>query len=274
MIRSLGLAVLLAACATAGAVVVRDDVDDDQYRMPASELPALVDMPGEGHGVLIAPSWVVTAAHTLPMHGRLESVVLDGRSREVADVVVHPGYRTLPQSLIDQAMASGEAMLIVVALAGSDDIALIRLKQPVEDIVPVGLYHGDDEAGHVVKLLGKGATGTGATGHDPGGPNRTALRRAFNRVTSAHERWLCYVFDAPPAAIPLEGALGNGDSGGPLLIETDGQWRLAGLGAWKVVAGDVRTARPGRYGQTTCNVRLSHYADWIEDVMSGQASVP
>ncbi|UNK42543.1 trypsin-like serine protease [Luteimonas sp. S4-F44] len=274
MIRRLACAALLAACATASAIVVRDDVDDGQYRVPDSELPALVDMPGEGHGVLIAPNWVVTAAHTLPMQGRLESVVLGGRSREVADVVVHPGYRTLPQSLIDQAMASGEAMLIVVFLAGSDDIALIRLKQPVEDIVPVGLYHGSDEAGHVVKLLGKGATGTGATGHDPRGPNRTALRRAFNRVTSAHERWLCYVFDAPPAAIALEGALGNGDSGGPLLIETDGQWQLAGLGAWKVVAGDVRTARPGRYGQTTCNVRLSHYADWIEDVMSGQASVP
>ncbi|MPS35476.1 MAG: hypothetical protein E2593_09305, partial [Stenotrophomonas sp.] len=70
--------------------------------------------------------------------------------------------------------------------------------------------------------------------------------------------------------LPLEGMLGNGDSGGPLLIEDGGQWRLAGLGSWKVMAGDVRTARPGRYGQTACNVRASHYADWIQAVISGR----
>lgn len=30
------------------------------------------------------------------------------------------------------------------------------------------------------------------------------------------------------------------------------------------------TARPGRYGQITCNVRISHYAEWIEHVLSAQ----
>ncbi|KLI98313.1 trypsin-like serine protease [Luteimonas sp. FCS-9] len=271
MIRFPWLALLLAASSTASAVVVRDDVDDTQYRVPASEFPALADMPGEGHGVLIHPQWVVTAAHTIPAHAGVESVTIDGRPREVEQVVVHPGYRTLPQSLIDQAMASGEAMLIVVFLASTDDIALLRLKQPVEDVAPVALYGDDDESGQIIKMVGKGATGTGATGHDPGGPNRTELRRAFNTITSAYGRWLCYVFDAPPAALPLEGVLGNGDSGGPLLIEAGDRWQLAGLGAWKVVPGDVRTARPGRYGQTACNVRVGHYADWIEGVMSDQA---
>ena len=78
------------------------------------------------------------------------------------------------------------------------------------------------------------------------------------------------MFVAPPAALPLEGSTGNGDSGGPALIEVDGQWRLAGLASWKFLPGDVRTARPGQYGHTFCNVRLSHYSDWIERVMSGQ----
>jgi len=32
----------------------------------------------------------------------------------------------------------------------------------------------------------------------------------------------------------------------------------------------VLTARPGRYGQVTCNVRVSHYRDWIQHVMAGQ----
>lgn len=266
MLRTLCFIVLLAVSSVASAVVIRHDVPDTQYRIPESEFPALADMPGEGHGVLIASQWIVTAAHTVPVHSTLEQVVINGQPRDVERVVMHPGYRTLPQSLIDQAMASGEAMLIVVFLASTDDIALVRLRQPVTDVMPVALY-GGEESGRIIKLIGKGATATGEAGHDPQGPNRTELRRAFNTVSSAYDRWFCYVFDAPPAAIPLEGVLGNGDSGGPLLIEHDEQWQLAGLGAWKVVEGDVRTARPGRYGQTACNVRLGHYAAWIDAVI-------
>lgn len=264
------LFVLLAASSTAGAIVIRDDVDDSEYRIPASGFPALVDMPGEGHGVLIAPRWVVTAAHTVAGHPELRQVVLNGVPRGVERLVTHPGYKTLPQELVDQAMASGEAMLIVVFLASSDDIALVELTRPVTDVAPVDIYTGSDEPGRIVKIVGKGATGTGATGHDPGGPNRTELRRAFNTVTSAHGRWFCYVFDEPASALPLEGIFGNGDSGGPALVQVDDRWLLGGLASWKVVQGHVMTARPGRYGQTNCNVRLSHYVEWIEGVISAR----
>jgi hypothetical protein len=266
MNRSLLLAILIVAW-PAQAIVIRDDVDDAAYRVAASEFPALADMPGEGHGTLVAPQWVLTAAHTLPPH-ELRQVVVNGKSRDVERVVVHPGYRTLPQELIDQAMASGEAMLIVVFLSTSDDIALVRLAEPVTDVAPVALYTRDDQPGQVVKILGKGATGTGVTGHDPRGPNRTELRRAFNRVSSAYDRWFCVVFDEPASALPLEGVGGNGDSGGPALVQAGDEWRLAGVAAWKAVQGDVRTARPGRYGQTSCYVRVSHYAEWIEGVLS------
>lgn len=268
MTRLLLLTITLAISTTASAIVIRHDVDDSKYRIPATEFPALVDMPGEGHGVLIAPQWVLTAAHTIAGHTVLERVVIDGIARDVERVVVHSGYKTVPQELIDQAMASGEAMLIVAFLASSDDIALVRLTQPVTDVAPVPLHRTGDEPGRIVKIVGKGATGTGATGHDPRGPNRTELRRAFNRVSSAYDRWFCYVFDEPPSALPLEGILGNGDSGGPVLIEDGEHWALAGLASWKVVQGNVMTARPGRYGQVSCNVRLSQYADWIESVMS------
>ncbi|MCD9031280.1 trypsin-like serine protease [Luteimonas sp. Y-2-2-4F] len=269
MIRFLLPALLLAMPSIAGAVVTRHDVDDAQYRVPPSEFPALADMPGQGHGVLIAAQWVVTAAHTIPWHAELDRVVIAGIPREVDRVVLHPGYERPPQDLIDHAVATGEAILLLVQLASSDDIALVRLKEPVTDVAPAGLYEQDVVPGQVVELLGKGATGTGATGHSNDGPNRTELRRAFNTITSARDRWFCYVFDEPPSALPLEGALGNGDSGGPLLVEADGQRRLAGLAAWKVVPGHVVKSRPGRYGQPTCNVRLSHYSAWIESVLAG-----
>lgn len=261
---------LLALSSVAQAIVVRHDVEEARYRIPASEFAALVDMPHEGHGTLIAPQWVVTAAHTLPMHGALQRVDIGGIAREVEDVVVHPGYRTPPQALIDQAMATGDAVLILVLLASSDDIALIRLRQPVEDVTPIPLYRGSDEVNRLLKIVGKGATGSGDAGTPPGTPHRTALRRAFNTVSSAHERWLCYVFDSPLTALPLEGVSGNGDSGGPALIEVDGEWQLAGMASWKFMEGDVRTARPGRYGQTSCNLRLSHYSAWIEGHIGAQ----
>ena len=269
MIRFCLLTLLVVVSSIASAITIRHDVDDSAYRVPASDFPFLVDMPGEGHGVLIAPQWVVTAAHVLPRHADSFQVVIDGTPRDVERVITHPGYKTVPQELIDQAMASGEAMLIVAFLSQSDDIALVKLTEPVIDVAPVTIYERSDEPGQIIQMIGKGATGTGSTGHDPGGPNRTELRRAFNKVTSAYERWLCYVFDEPPAALPLEGILGNGDSGGPVLIEQDEQWLLAGLASWKVVQGHVLTTRPGRYGQVSCNVRLSFYLDWIETVMSG-----
>ncbi|WP_341867560.1 trypsin-like serine protease [Marilutibacter alkalisoli] len=209
------LLILLAAPSIASAIIIRDDVDDSKYRIAASEFPALVDMPGDGHGVLIASQWVITAAHTIPMHSELKQVVINGMSRDVDRVVMHSGYKTLPQGLIDQAMASGEAMLIVVFLASSDDIALIKLTQPVTDVAPVAIYKDSDEPGQIVKIVGKGATGTGATGHDPRGPNRTELRRAFNKITSAYDRWFCYVFDEPSSALPLRAYWAMGTAAAP-----------------------------------------------------------
>lgn len=261
---------LLAASPTASAIVIRDDVDDSRYRIPASEFPALVDMPGEGHGVLVSPQWVITAAHVIPWHSELEQVVIGGIPRDVERVVVHPGYTRPPQALINQALSTGEWILAVVQMASSDDIALVKLTQPVTDVVPAAIHKDGDELGQVVQIMGKGATGTGASGHDPAGPNRTELRRAFNTITSAHDRWFCYVFDEPASALPLEGKTGSGDSGGPALIRVDDQWTLAGLAAWGFIHGDVRTVRPGLYGQLTCNVRLSHYIEWIESAVSGQ----
>ena len=76
------------------------------------------------------------------------------------------------------------------------------------------------------------------------------------------------MFDEPASALPLEGKTGSGDSGGPALVEAGDQWRLVGLAAWGLIHGDVRISRPGLYGQFTCSVRLSHYAEWIESVLS------
>jgi chymotrypsin len=260
------LLALLTVSFSAHAIVIRDDMDDASYRVPASEFPALADMPGEGHGVLIAPQWVVTAAHAVTWQAAVKRITINGTPREVERVVIHPGYKKPPQALLDQALATWDWTLFRALLATSDDIALIKLTQPVTDVAPAAIYKSEREFGETVKIVGKGATGNGVTGYEFSSARRTELRRAFNKVTSAHDRWLCYRFDKPSDALPLEGGAGSGDSGGPVLIQVEKDWLLVGLTAWVDPQSAIR--KPGRYGQFSCNVRLSHYREWIEGVIS------
>ncbi len=270
MMRPCLLALLIAA-SPADAVVIRDDVDDAAYRVPASAFPALADLPGEGHGVLIAPRWVVTAAHAVTWQHEIADITLAGTPRKVKRVVLHPGYRKPPQALLDRGLATWDWTLLRAHLAASDDIALIELAQPVDDVAPVALHEGD-AYGQLVTLYGKGATGDGADGYDFADPHRTELRRANNTITSEHDRWLCYVFDEPATALPLEGGTGSGDSGGPVLVTAGEGVALAGLASWVDPQSTAR--RPGRYGQVSCNVRLAHYRGWMGDVMSMPAGDP
>lgn len=258
-------AALLASGAQ--AIVIRDDVADARYRIPPSEAPAVADLPGEGHGVLIAPQWVVTAAHAVTWQHEVKQIMLGGVPRTVERIVLHPGYRKPPQALIDRGLATWDWSMLLAELAASDDIALIKLAKPVTDVTPLPLHAGADEYGQTVMLMGKGATANGRTGFDEHSPHHTQLRRAYNKVTSANGRWFCYKFDQPESALPLEGAAGNGDSGGPVLIQSGLQWRVAGLTSWVAPLSAMR-APAGLYGQISCNVRLGHYADWIAGVIT------
>ena len=261
------LLALLITSTSASAIVIRDDVEDARYRVSASEFPALADMPGEGHGVLIAPQWLVTAAHAVTWQPEIKQVMVNGVARDVEKLVIHPGYQKPPQELLDQSLATWDWTLFRASLSASDDIALIKLTKAVSDVSPAPINRSEREFNDIVEIIGKGATGNGETGYQFSDPHRTELRRAQNKVTSAHGRWLCYSFDKPSDALPLEGGSGSGDSGGPVLMRSGEGLSLAGLTSWADPQSTVRV--PGRYGQISCNVRMSHYAEWIESVISG-----
>ncbi|WP_426270066.1 S1 family peptidase [Dyella kyungheensis] len=274
---------LWAMSTAVGAVVIRADVDDAKYRIPASAFPALADMPGEGHGVLIAPQWVVTAAHAAPMQmeGMDDDVSIGGVARKVKRVILHPGYKKVPDQLIKEALASGDLSKVHVFLDSADDIALIELASPVTDITPVRLYRGNKEVGMTAELVGKGATGNGVKGQDPQSAHRTVLRHAFNVIVGDDARYVWYRFDAPPSALPLEGITGSGDSGGPLLIGDGSSRQLVGLASWSKYPKDhpfLRTWTPDRpfveglHGEIVNAVRISSYIPWIEGVISARAN--
>lgn len=264
--RHVALLVLMASF-HANAVVIRDDVPDLDYRMAASEFPALADLPGEGHGVLVAPQWVVTAAHAVSWQHAVDVVVVGGSPRAVRQLIIHPGYKKPPQPMIDAALKSGDWEIFFQFIASSDDVALIQLSEPVEDVTPVRMYDGP-LLGKVVRIMGRGATGPGSTGHRLNGPSRTDLRQGYNQISVSEGRWIGYSFDPPPMALPLEASTGSGDSGGPMLIAVDNQWHLAGIAAWKRSEINGTEIRPGRYGEISYGVRLANYAEWIENVMA------
>ena len=270
-------ACLLTVSSAPGAVVVRADVDDAKYRVPASEFPSLVDLPGEGHGVLIAPQWVVTAAHAAPMQGMEGDVSIRGVVRKVKRVVIYPGYSKVPDQLVKDVLATGDFSKLYAFLDSANDIALIELASPVTDVKPVTLYRGDKEAGATAELVGKGAKGDGIKGVDPNSPHRTVLRHAFNVIVGADARYVWYRFDAPPTALPLEGLTGSGDSGGPLFIGHGTSRQLVGLLSWgKYPPGHSfwATYAPGRpftqglYDELGYAVRISRYIPWILSVTS------
>jgi chymotrypsin len=254
-------------CSVVGAVTIRDDTPDAQYRVADGFFPALADLPIEGQGTLIASQWVVTAAHATAWE-HIAYVTIAGTRRPVDRVVVNPGYKPPPMKFTMG--YQGDAAPLEAALADSDDIALIHLTQPVLDVKPVPIYRDGNELGNVVEILGRGATGNGRTGEAPNASHRGELRRAYNRIVSAEGRWLGYRFDAPPNAMPLEGALGHGDSGGPVLMQVNGRWTLVGLADRAFWSGPLSTFKQGIYGQMFYNTRVSHYASWLDEVMAAK----
>jgi len=243
----------------AGAIVVRHDTPAARYLARPDAFPPIADLPGEGHGVLIAPSWVVTVAHTLTSPAVSEIAVAD-RARPVARIILHPEYE--PLSGVEMV---GDAAPLMVRLNSLRDIALIELQEPITDVRPASMYRSGREEGRLVRILGRGATGTGLEGEPANAPHRGPLRLAYNRIESAAGRWLSYRFDREHR---LEGIQGGGDSGGPVLLRDHGEWKLAGLASWRSWNGDLARFRGGVYGQSAFQTRISFYAGWIDGVIS------
>ena len=145
-------------------------------------------------GTLIAPQWVVTAAHCTSIAASVRVGSVDSRSGgqvvRVVQKITHPNY------------GSG---------AGSD-IALLKLETPVSGITPAVVASADPATNSATKLLGWGQTGP--YGGDP------ASRYLKQLDTQVLARSTCTT--AVTGDLCIKGSISAtacyGDSGGPALV--------------------------------------------------------
>lgn len=228
-------------------MIIRHDRSDRDSLVDEEQWPALTSFfRGHGGASLIAPTWLLTAAHvaqSIPSEVRL-SVDLAATRYPIVRTILHPAY--------DQEWSAGEED------DGNQtvDLALVELEVPVANVLPFELYDRSDEQGQEVLLLGRGEVGNGIRGAR--GFDR-ALRQVTNQIDEVDSYWLKLRFDAPPSGTKLEGVCGNGDSGGPAFIEHAHRFLLTGVSSWQQI-GD----RPlGTYGCIEHYTRVSCFIDWI-----------
>lgn len=190
-------------------------------------------------GSLIAPRWVLTAAHCVVdsygrrMYSPSELNVLtgandlstgEGQRVGVKRIIVHPEYDSSNHS---------------------NDIALIELRTSVNtETLPI--YDGEDD----LEGLDAIAIGWGNTSSD-GNSYPYKLRQVTLPIVSnfvcneSYQALGTSISDCMMCAGYAEGGRDtcDGDSGGPLVISEDSEWKLAGVTSW-----GEGCAQPGYYG--------------------------
>ena len=231
-------------------IVTRHDKKEETFLINSSDYPGVVqlrlkDLTGfvEMEGTLIKRDWIITAAHGLNSVEINQQVNLFDSAYTIKAIHVHPDFEGF-----------------------ENDIALIQLDRMVSAIEPTPLFSETTELGKQITIVGRGWSGTGLTG-----PNKDdkKFRLATNKIDSVSNHWIKFRFDEPDNqnTTELEGISGPGDSGGPALLEVNGQKYLAGISSNQL--NEQIGVQDGHYGVIEYYTRVSSYILWIDSVMNG-----
>lgn len=157
------------------------------------------------------------------------------------------------------------------AIAAQNDIALLRLADPVPGALPVAV--STPPAGTPVRMLGWGHTCPEGVDAGKGcvidGENRYPyfLRQLDTSVRDDADSACNIARFHPQTELCVDNPSGQGaclgDSGGPLVVGSDGRWSLVGATS--------RIPRVGGCGSTpSIYTDLSHHNRWIESVAGPQ----
>lgn len=291
--KHLSVFLLVFASFYSNAVVKRHDVDAELYKV--DDVPQFyVDMPFEGGAVLIDKHWLLAPAHviyTFMYEYTGKPIMIHGVENQISEVIIHPDFKRAQGDF-----SEGDPGLLMAQIHNSKDIALIHLTNAVTHIQPIAMYTGNDELGMEITGFGRGAIGTGLTGEvkDSEGPKLTTyfwyqitkffsdwaftqedyqLHRYNNVITEAQGHWLRYTFEQGLNALPLEGTIGSGDSGGAVVVYKNSTPILLGLASWREIDGNLENHIYGKYGSTAVITRVSFFNDWIAEHINDSSAL-
>jgi len=252
------VSVLVVIALDVNAIIRRHDLDDSYYLMDQDSFA--FNIYWGCSATLIHEKWLLTAAHCVAGYdgngiATPASVEILGIEYPVAgQPFYHPEYRSIRRLDYDERL---------------NDIALVQLQNPVTNVEPIPLYEDADEINQQVEIWGFGHSGDGITGQvTPCGsePCARQLRRGTSRVSMVSDHELFLRFRAPDDgdSSEFEGHIGNGDSGGAMMISVNGQRFLAGVGS---TAHFNFTDQVFKYGSQSVYERVSVHLNWIKLVM-------
>ena len=245
------------------ALAISHDTDEARYIELGAELPAVVQVGGMGSGTIIAPEWVLTAAHVPEMLERMRPgaalfVTVGETTIEVSEVHAPPQRAAEPQL---------------------HDIALLRLKSPVAaEVEPLALWQDTPRSGQDVVIAGWGVLAVADKGIEMSPAAMAAptrARRAGRNVIDRYEPDTGLLYgdlDMPGEGVDLEAGPSIGDSGGPALVWVAGQdgspatWRIAGVLA--LIDDTDQDRILGEYGEEFGMTSVVGHLDWIESLVA------
>ncbi len=277
----LALTISLIALSSS-AMIVRHDVDKNNYLVNESDYPAVFPIQINGAikecvATLISEKWAITAAHctvliNLEDKSNPHELLIGQKTYHVKNFVIHPNYGEV-KGIRNE---SGQLVDVIMDIKDqSYDAALIELSNNVTKVEPIALYKTNDEIGQTIQMLGWGDFGDGVNGTQ--GVNDGKFRQAFNKIDGFQDNFLTFSFDQPNSghALSLEGINGPGDSGGPALINRNGKLLIAGISSGGGYPDE--TADPeveGKYGWLESYTRVSTIQHWIERTITETHSQP
>lgn len=227
------------------AIVIRHDIPDIHYQDLAKSYSASVAYLDRCAATVLSEYWLITASHCVSIANKYPIQISHLSLKYPVEKIVLP-----PET----------------AQFSDTDLALLKLKWPLHDSVPVRVYRHKDELGKKVVIVGKGLSGNGLTGEII---DDDIERAASNIITSVDKNWINFSFEEPTSSTELEGVSGTEDSGGPAFLMTKNGLYLVGVSCCQTpTKTQDGSERQGGYLSTEHYSRISPHWKWIESLVN------